>query len=120
MKELPESDFPGQLHSRIIGKLVVTKFKTFFVATTCFLILNLLVLSWHIWTRVIDGEGYTLFSALLQDFQFSYSYISDLFGMVFDVVPVTLVAAFVLNLVLIAYMIYFRSSINSSLKEKLI
>jgi len=120
LKELPASDFPGQLHAKMISRMVVLKFRTYFIVVTGFLVLNFLALGWHIWTRIIDAEAYTIFSTLLQDFELSYSFISDFIGIVFEIIPISLAAAFIINLALIIYFIYFRFSIKNSLKENLI
>jgi len=120
IKELPASDFPGGLHNRIISRMVVLKFRTYLIVVTGFLVLNFLALSWHILTRIIDAEAYAIFSTLLQDFELSYSFISDFTEVVFEIIPINLIVAFIINLALIIYFIYFRFSIKNSLKENLI
>lgn len=120
LKELVVEDIPEGLHLRIISKMVVSKFRAYFLAVGIFLVLNFLVLSWHIWMTIIDTEAYAVFFALFQDFEFSFSYISDIVGTLFEIIPIVLVVAFVVNLVLIIYFIHFRFSIKNSLKENLI
>lgn len=114
-KNFPGSDFPGPLHGRIIKNIVFSKFKTYFAVIGGLLVLNLLVVSWRIWTKIIDAGVYTLVPALFQDFELSRSFISDLIGMVLEIVPANLIAIFAIDIFIIAYTFHFRFSLKDSI-----
>lgn len=106
IKTLNEIDFPPGLHGKIMRKLAFLQFRTPFVVVVGLLLLNLLFSGWQIYLRLADTDAFATFRILLQNIDFNWRSLSDLFQVAENLFPVGLMISFLLNVLLIIYLLY--------------
>lgn len=113
-ENLPETKLPENLHNKVISDLFFLKFKYALLAAVAILPINLLFLGWHIWLNAAEADTFTLLTAMFNDFEISYDFVSEFARTIIDTIPFTLIIAFTLNLLLLVYLlINFQSTLKN-------
>ena len=118
IKNLHSADLPQGLHGRIMKKIFFLKFRMPFFLVIALSIINLINSGWHLLNKVWEMQTFNIFSAMIQQFELNFDYGKSLLSTVLENTPVGLLAAFIVNLALVYYLInifkYFKRS-NQSL-----
>lgn len=107
IKELSEIEVPAGLHGKIMRRLLFLKFRTPFVVVVSLLLMNLAVSGVRMWQEWSDMEASALVSFLVSNLEFSARGILDFLVTVYDVTPVGWLTVFIMNLLLVIYVVQF-------------
>lgn len=112
IKELPEENFPEELHEKILDDVRLHKLKVKFGLVISFLAINFFISLWVIFTKIEDSNIVNVFQYLLDGFEMNTSYLSDVFNTFTQFFPIEYMIMFIINLFVMGYLI------NASLKFK--
>ncbi len=118
LKNMPEMEFPQNLHAKIMRRIMFYKFRTALLLLSAFLAANLGLIIYRISVHVSEFQSFAILSSILKDFELSWEYLSSLLSMGAEVLPLNLLVFGVINAALLAYLISlsfkFKKLINGS------
>jgi hypothetical protein len=91
------SEMPMHLHSSIMKKVNYKKAKPFVLVVLCLLVLNFIVIAWHINTKLIDAEFGVMMNDLFADFDLSFSFANTVLTSFFEIISPALVVSLALS-----------------------
>ena len=117
IKELSDMQFPENLHGKIMRQLVFLKFRTPFLVVVSLLSLNLFFVTWRTWQRFSDTEFIAFTSILLDNFEFTFDFASQLFATIIETTPWLQVMLFLGNVFLLGYIIHIPRMFKQLVKN---
>jgi len=103
-------EIPFGIHQSVMRKINHQKIKPALIVAFALLVLNFLLVAWHINNKLIDADFVSMWNDFLDVFSFNFSFISTMVGNFLDIVPLELFLSAVLSL---AGAIYLAKKINS-------
>jgi len=104
--ELEQYALPEKVHARIMRRALFIKIRTPFAIMISLLVVNMLVSGWRVWTLLSEREAFSIAKALLEGFEVSWSFISDVATTLSDILPFAALVNFFISLLLIMYLAY--------------
>jgi hypothetical protein len=91
-------EVPTGVHQFVMRKVNYKKLQPVLFITLTFLILNFVVIVWHINAKLIDAEFTDMVQDFFQVFSFNFSFINTVVGSFFEIISPLLVVSAVLSL----------------------
>jgi len=106
---------PEGLHKKIMSSLFFLRFKRYFLIGIVLLSLNLILISWHIWSRIIEKDILIIIKDMIQEFDLSWAFIEEFITTILEYLPLTSIIIFVVNVFVMGYLIsvFFKFKKNS-------
>ena len=106
---------PEGLHKKIMSRLFFLRFKRYFLIGIVLLSLNLILISWHIWSRIIEKDILIIIQDMIQEFDLSWVFIEEFITTILEYLPLALIITFVVNVFVMGYLIsvFFKFKKNS-------
>lgn len=107
IKYLTDTAAPKKLAKKTMRRIMVIKLRPLIYIAILLLAANLIFLSSHIYHYLIESEAIAVIKAFLQDFEFSFDYIGNLFLGLQETISLFKLLVLAVNLSLFAYMVNF-------------
>jgi len=92
------------LRKRVRNRILIIKFQYPILAIFSLLIANLFFLSVHSYFKIFESEAISVITAFVQDFELSYSYLFSFSSGLQEVLPIRMMAIWLVNFGLAAYL----------------
>lgn len=103
--QLADESIPPGLHEKIMRNVVARHYAKFPLPFLILFACNLLVIGWHIWTKLVDAEFFSVARALDDSFEWSFSFLSDAATTLFSILPLYSLLVFSINIALAGYLV---------------
>jgi len=110
LKTLSVVEIPLGMHQSVMRKINYQKIKPVLLVTLTLLVLNFLVIAWHINAKLVDAEFTDMVQDFFEVFSFNFSFINTILLSFFEIISPMLVLSAILSL---AGAIYTGKKINS-------
>lgn len=104
IKSVPDFELKHDLRKKIRNKLLVLKFQPYLLTVFSILIIDLFVIGFKVYFRMVESEALTVANVFIQDFELSSSYLFSFMSGLQEVLPSKMLIIWLLNFGLIAYM----------------
>lgn len=105
LKDLPDETIPSGLHAHIMRRVWFRHFTQFPLPFLILLLGNLAISGWHIWTKLVEAEFFSVVQALTESFEWSFSFLSDAAATLISILPLYSLLVFAINTALVAYLV---------------
>ena len=112
IKELPEMEFPNNLHGKIMRKVSFLKFRFPVITVILLLTINTILTGSHFISKISRVESVSILKDLFSRFEFSSSFFANLKEVITDYFPTTSLIIVLINIILIAYVLYLGYSLK--------
>jgi len=112
LKKLNEPPFPSGLHSRILKGIVLKQVSGLLRALKVFLAFNLLLTGYYVFERVDLDEISSALRALFSGFEISLNFLRGLTGTLYELLPGSALAIFLVNLVTMVCLVYLSAKLS--------
>lgn len=114
IKNLPQYNFPKNAHNKIMKKIYFLKFRLPLLFIITLTTVNLINSAWHFLNKAAEMQTWPVITAMSDNFELSLDYFKSLAITALENTPVNLMPGFIINLILIYYLInifkYFKRS----------
>ena len=112
-KNLPQAEFPADLHNRILNGIVSSRVRRGFATVFSVLLLNLLVAGYFLITRLIHNDAFTPINFMMREFELSEGYFTQLASILYHSISLGLLLTMIFNIILMRYVLkigfYFKN-----------
>ena len=110
-EKITHRNLPDDLHKNIM-KTAYTKWaKTFFIIPLIVLGINLIFSGWYLWMKFIETDTASTLGMLFDGFEFNLDFFRELIATIFLYLPIEACLIFLLNLILMGYVIRLRTKL---------
>ncbi len=110
-KTAMEKDFPKDLHDNIMRGAYTKWAKTFFLIPLILLAINLIFSGWYLWMKFIETDTASTLAMFFDGFEFNLDFFRELVATIFLYLPVEACLIFLLNLIVMGYVIRLRTKL---------
>ncbi len=103
LNNLKNVEFPIHSHRLIMRKINYEKTKPFFFIVLSLLVVNFVLVTWHINSKLVEAEFSDIFYDFINNFALSYAFINPFVQNFFEVISPVVCVSFLLNLLGIIY-----------------
>lgn len=111
-----EQEFSYMKHSTIMEKVLFYKYRFPLLTAMALLSINLAYSTWKLFSQIIEMESVSIIRTMLEDFEFSFDYLSNFFEVISINIPVYPFLHFSANIFLFGFAVYlfkhFKKSAN--------
>lgn len=105
LNNIPKMEVPVTIHQSIMRKINYQKVKSVLFIVLALLIINFLIMAWHINAKLIEAEFTDMTQDFFEVFSFSFSFLNSVLENFFEVISPELAISAVLSLIGVIYMI---------------
>lgn len=109
---LPESALPAGAHEAILRSLYGERLRRNFFYVFSFLGAAFLLTTWHAFMRMGELESITLLQSTVAGFELTFDFLKDLLRAAYDVLPLTSLLVWLVNLTALACMTRLYTTFN--------
>lgn len=102
LNQLPEPAFPSNLHSQMMRRATLWRYRKMLAWVMPLLGVSLLASTWNLVQALIEADVPALCKLMLTTFELNVSFISDFASMIANATPIQPVALFAVNLAVVA------------------
>ena len=108
LKDLKQAQIktPEGLHNKIMSSLFFLRFKRYFLIAIILFTLNLILMGWHIWSRIIEKDVLIIIKDMIQGFGLSRAFMAEFITTILEYLPLASIIIFALNVVIMGYVIF--------------
>lgn len=99
LNNLAVAEIPAGMHQSIMRKVNYQKIKPVLFIAFLLLVLNFLIIGWHINAKLIDAEFIDMTQDFLEVFSFNFAFINTILVSFFEIISPVLVLSAILSLV---------------------
>lgn len=103
---LEDQNFPLRLHEKIMRKVLFIKFRVPFLFIIFFSSFNLASSAWHFINKAVEMQTWSIITTMFDHFELSLDYLGGSTQTALENTPVNLMMSFIINLILVYYLIY--------------
>lgn len=93
------TEIPIGVHQSVMRKINYQKIKPMLFTVFVLLVINFLVIVWHINAKLVDAEFTDMMQDFLEVFSFNFSFVGIMLGSFFEIISPLLVLSALLSLV---------------------
>ena len=103
LNSILQVEVPMGMHQSVMRRINYKKLQPIFFATFTLLALNLVVILWHINSKLIDAEFTDMMKDFFEVFSFNFSFIKTFLESFFEIISPLLVVSAVLSMIGVIY-----------------
>lgn len=102
-QKLNEVAYPPELHDRIMRGVILARFSKAFRTILLIVLIDTAIVGSFFFLRLSNNDGPTLIAFMLREFEISRIYFWQLLSVVYEVIPLGLSLALLINIILVIY-----------------
>lgn len=112
MRELPVITFPPGLHGKIMRQLFFLKFRIPFFIISALLVCNIAISMYHIWSRMINTEMFSIVATLWEGFEWTFDFFVEFMRTITEYFPIGSFVIVMTNFLLLGYIVFLYFSLK--------
>lgn len=109
IKNLPEAEYPKQLHEKIMRGLYMKKFAFVFYTIIFSLAISFFFTGWLIVTKMNEANIFSMFQSFMDGFEMTQDYFSEFISTMLQYLPLNLIIIFILHAISIVFIVYLSN-----------
>lgn len=112
MKNLPEVEFPPQLHEKIMQSVYMKKLTIVFGAIILSLAISFFFTGWLIITKMNEANIFSMFQSFMDGFEMTSDYFTEFIDTMLQYLPLNLIMIFILHAISMGFIVYLTNKLK--------